>query len=87
MSPEEILAFIRVHELAIVATVSDENLPQAALMGIAVMPDARIIFDTVKSSGKYSNLRAPLIFLAPRRMRLLVDAQAHDRGLLEHRRA
>jgi pyridoxine/pyridoxamine 5'-phosphate oxidase len=57
MSPQEILAFVHAHPLAIVATVSDDNVPEAALVGIAVMPDARIIFDTLKGSRKYSNLR------------------------------
>ena len=32
--------------------------PQSALVGIAVTPDFEIIFDTVKSSRKYTNLRA-----------------------------
>jgi general stress protein 26 len=57
MSPEEIFTFVSAHRLAIVATVSDKNLPEAALMGIVVMPDARIIFDTVTGSRKYANLR------------------------------
>ena len=57
MTPEDIFTFVRAHELAIVATVSDNNSPEAALMGIAVTPDARIVFDTVKGSRKYANLR------------------------------
>lgn len=57
MSPERILAFVRSHRLAVVATVSDNGTPEAAPMGIAMMPDARIIFDTVKRSRKYANLR------------------------------
>ena len=57
VSSDEILAFVRAHRLAVVATVSDDGLPEAALMGIAVMPDGRIVFDTVTSSRKYANLR------------------------------
>ena len=34
MSPEAILTFVRAYRLAVVATVSDEGLPEAALMGI-----------------------------------------------------
>jgi pyridoxine/pyridoxamine 5'-phosphate oxidase len=37
--------------------VSDNGLPEAALVGIAVTNDDRIVFDTVKGSRKYANLR------------------------------
>ena len=46
------------HRLAVVATVSPEGAPQAAVMGIAVTPELEIIFDTVKTSRKYRNLKA-----------------------------
>jgi pyridoxine/pyridoxamine 5'-phosphate oxidase len=57
MSPENIFEFVRSHRLAVVATISDDGKPEAALMGIAMMPDRRIIFDTLKNSRKYLNLR------------------------------
>ena len=57
MTPEDIFGFVRRHRLAVVATVSDAGMPEAALMGIATMSDNRIVFDTVKSSRKYANLR------------------------------
>jgi pyridoxine/pyridoxamine 5'-phosphate oxidase len=57
MNPEGILDFIRTRRLAVVATVSDNGLPEAALVGIAVTNDERIVFDTVKGSRKYANLR------------------------------
>jgi pyridoxine/pyridoxamine 5'-phosphate oxidase len=57
MSPEEMLDFVRAHPLAVVATVAEDGSPEAALMGIAMTADARVVFDTVKGSRKYANLR------------------------------
>ncbi|HYI92384.1 MAG TPA: pyridoxamine 5'-phosphate oxidase family protein, partial [Bryobacteraceae bacterium] len=37
-------------------TISGSSTPQSALIGIAVTPDLKIIFDTTKSTRKYSNL-------------------------------
>lgn len=44
------------HRLAVLATVSDKGTSQSALIGFAVTPALKIIFDTVKNSRKYSNL-------------------------------
>src|ERR1700730_3023026 len=41
---------------AVLATVSDQNEPQSALVGFAITADLKIIFDTVSSSRKYFNL-------------------------------
>lgn len=38
------------------ATISPTGLPQSALVGIAVMNELEIFFDTVASSRKYRNL-------------------------------
>jgi general stress protein 26 len=46
------------HKLAVVATVSAAGTPQAAVMGIAVTPDLEIIFDTLRTTRKYQNLKA-----------------------------
>jgi hypothetical protein len=43
--------------LAVLSTVSPSNQSQSALMGVAVTPDFEIVFDTVKTSRKYANLR------------------------------
>lgn len=40
----------------IVSSTSSSGTPQSALVGIAVTPGLEIVFDTVKSSRKYSNL-------------------------------
>src|SRR6201988_3376042 len=43
--------------LGVLTTVTTSGQPQAALMGFAVTPGLEIIFDTVKSSRKYPNLK------------------------------
>jgi uncharacterized pyridoxamine 5'-phosphate oxidase family protein len=48
--------FITQNRLAVLATVSENNNPEAALVGFAITPDLEIIFDTVKTSRKYLNL-------------------------------
>jgi pyridoxine/pyridoxamine 5'-phosphate oxidase len=57
VTAENVLEFVRTQRLAVLATTSGDDLPQAALMGIAVTADARIVFDTSKNSRKYENLR------------------------------
>lgn len=56
MTRAELLAFLRMHRLAVVSTVHD-GAPQAAVVGIAVSDDLEIIFDTLTTSRKYQNLR------------------------------
>ncbi|WP_050404379.1 pyridoxamine 5'-phosphate oxidase family protein [Bradyrhizobium embrapense] len=56
MTRAELLAFLRMHRLAVVSSVHD-GAPQAALVGIAVSDDIEIIFDTLTTSRKYQNLR------------------------------
>ena len=51
-----IYEFIRKHLYGVISTVSDKNLPESALIGIAVSEDLEIIFDTVNSSRKYKNI-------------------------------
>jgi general stress protein 26 len=41
----------------VLATAGENGQPEAALMGFAVTPGLEIIFDTVKSSRKYPNLK------------------------------
>ena len=58
MTKLELYEFLRGSELAVLATVSESGAPQAALVGFAVTPELEIVFDTVKTSRKYGNLRA-----------------------------
>jgi general stress protein 26 len=53
---EEVFQFMKSERLAVLATVAEDR-PEAALMGFAVTPELEIVFDTVKSSRKYPNLK------------------------------
>ena len=56
MTKDFIYEFIIRHNLGVVSTISLNNKPEAALVGIAVSKELEIIFDTVKASRKYHNL-------------------------------
>ncbi|HUK35759.1 MAG TPA: pyridoxamine 5'-phosphate oxidase family protein [Vicinamibacterales bacterium] len=58
MQPEALLAFLRQHRLAVQASVSPENGPQAAVVGFAVTDRFEIVFDTLDSTRKVRNLRS-----------------------------
>jgi pyridoxine/pyridoxamine 5'-phosphate oxidase len=58
MNVEEVYAFMNAESSAVLSTVSARGEPEAALVGFAVTPSLEIIFDTVKSSRKYPNLKA-----------------------------
>ncbi len=51
-------SFMARFRYGIVSSTSSAGTPQSALVGIATTPDLEIVFDTVKSSRKYSNLIA-----------------------------
>ena len=58
MTPDALLQFMRSEKYAVQASVSDAGSPQAAVVGIAVTDAFEIVFDTLASSRKASNLRA-----------------------------
>jgi hypothetical protein len=66
MTEAELYAFMVKCKLGVLATVCNhvnndvhnDGTPQSALVGIAITQGLEIIFDTVKSSRKYSNLIA-----------------------------
>ena len=58
MQLEELYNFIHARKLAVISTTSPAGNPQSALVGVAVSPELSIVFDTVKSSRKYTNLKA-----------------------------
>src|ERR1700742_357347 len=57
MTRPELLSFLRRHRLCVQATVSPAGVPQAAVVGFAVSDDLEIVFDTVDTSRKITNLR------------------------------
>jgi PPOX class probable F420-dependent enzyme len=54
----ELLAFLRRHRLAVIATVAPDGAPEAALVGFAVTDALEIVFDTSLATRKVANLRA-----------------------------
>jgi general stress protein 26 len=54
----KLLAFLRQHRLAVEASVSAAQTPQAAVVGIAVTDRFEIVFDTLDSTRKALNLRS-----------------------------
>jgi hypothetical protein len=57
VNPRVLLEFVRLHRLAIEASVSAAGAPQAAVVGFAITDRFEIIFDTLESTRKAQNLR------------------------------
>jgi hypothetical protein len=45
------------HRYGVVSSISSTGAPQSALVGIAVTDQLEIIFDTLRSTRKYENLK------------------------------
>jgi pyridoxine/pyridoxamine 5'-phosphate oxidase len=54
----DLFHFIEQSKLGVLSSVAPSGAPQSALVGIAVTDDLQIVFDTVKTSRKYGNLKA-----------------------------
>lgn len=57
MTQADLYRFLNGCRLAVLSSTNEDHSPQSALIGIAVTPDLEIVFDTVKRSRKYPNLR------------------------------
>ena len=57
MNVDEVYRFMDRERLAVLATTDEKGQPEAALMGFAVTAELEIIFDTVRTSRKYPNLK------------------------------
>jgi general stress protein 26 len=57
MDREALYSFMARERYAVLSSLAEDGSPQSALVGIAVTPQLEIIFDTVKSSRKYENLK------------------------------
>jgi general stress protein 26 len=57
MNVERTYRFMNEQRLGVLATTDGAGRPEAALMGFAVTAELELIFDTVKSSRKYPNLK------------------------------
>ncbi len=56
MTKDSLYHLIQKNRLAVISSISPENKPGCALIGIAVSENLEIIFDTVTTSRKYRNL-------------------------------
>lgn len=56
MTREFLYNFISQNKYAALSTVNEKSEANAALVGFAITPDLKIIFDTVTTSRKYQNL-------------------------------
>jgi hypothetical protein len=56
MSRADLLAFMRLHRLAVQSSVSPAGAAQSAVVGIAVGDSLEIVFDTLDSTRKAQNL-------------------------------
>ncbi len=57
MKLEEVLNFVRKHDIMTIATVSPEGKPEAAVVEFGELDDGTLIIDTLTSSRKYHNLQ------------------------------
>jgi general stress protein 26 len=54
----DLFHFIEQSKLGVLSSIGPSGKPQSALVGFAVTDDLRIVFNTVKTSRKYGNLKA-----------------------------
>jgi len=57
MNLQEVFQFMDSERYGVLTTATNSGQPEAALVGFAVTPDLEVIFDTVRSSRKYPNLK------------------------------
>ena len=57
MTRDELLRFLRLHRLAVQASVAPGGAPQAAVVGFAVTDAFEFVFDTIDTTRKVANLR------------------------------
>jgi uncharacterized protein YhbP (UPF0306 family) len=58
MNLDEVFRFMNGERLAVLATTTLQGRPEAALMGVAVTPSLELVFDTLRSTRKYPNLKS-----------------------------
>jgi hypothetical protein len=53
----EMLAYMRRHKLAVVATIAADGSPQSALVGVGTTEELEVVFDTLSTTRKHANLQ------------------------------
>lgn len=79
---QDILAFLRKHSLAVLATADMKGKPQAAVVEFTELDDLTIIIDTFSHSRKYQNLQqndqVAIVIGWDNNVTLQIDATAHE---------
>ncbi len=79
---QDVLAFLRKHSLAVLATADMKGKPQAAVVEFAELDDLTIIIDTFNYSRKYKNLQqndqVAIVVGWDNNVTLQMDATAHE---------
>ncbi|MCX5246284.1 TIGR03618 family F420-dependent PPOX class oxidoreductase [Streptomyces sp. NBC_00201] len=64
MDRNALIQYVRARRLAVLATLSADGRPQAAVVGIAATDAGDLVFDTTRGSRKFANLsRQPRVAL------------------------
>jgi uncharacterized protein YhbP (UPF0306 family) len=58
MGKEQVLAFIKKQELAVISSINEKGQPEAAVIGFGETDDFELIFGTSNLSRKYKNIIA-----------------------------
>ncbi len=58
MNTADLYTYLSKRGLGVVSSIGPDGAPQSALVGYAVTPSLELVFDTVASTRKYSNLIA-----------------------------
>ena len=76
----EMLAYMRAHKLAVVSTIAADGGPQSALVGVATTDGLEVVFDTLSTTRKHTNLlrdsRITVTFGGPDEMTLQYEGIA-----------
>jgi general stress protein 26 len=79
-SKSEVLAYMRLHRFAVVATIGADGGPQSSLVNIASTDSFDIVFDTLSTSRKHANLerdhRVAITFSGPDEQTLQLEGIA-----------
>ncbi|HEX7368324.1 MAG TPA: pyridoxamine 5'-phosphate oxidase family protein [Candidatus Saccharimonadales bacterium] len=82
MTPRDVLAFVRMHDLMMLATVDPSGKPQAAVVEFGELDDFTLIFDTLTTSRKYTNLqhdgRVAIVIGWDKSITVQLDGVAHE---------
>ena len=68
MTVPDLYAFLSQLKLGVLSTIGPDNMPQSALVGIAVSQKPEIVFDTVKTSRKFPKFDRPVYLFVRNRL-------------------